>query len=203
MLSAYRLGDLVYGFLTNDEMDLLVEAHPNSIGSEFIIEKRKLEKKYINLSIDNWINILTIIVKRKILQNINIFPKNISESIVIHLRLGDVIAGKSWHEKTKRPLAVNAIQSQIKKYSYPRYIIGKSFFAKTSSHNYDECIDLSNKYLKTAIDTLNAQHFDSGDADLDLCLAVMSKIFVRGQGYYSKLIVEIRNNIKLKNIVIC
>lgn len=203
MLSSYRLGDLVYGLLTNDEINLLVEAYPNSIGSEFIIEKRKLEKKYTNLSIDNCINILTIIVKRKILQNINIFPKNISESIVIHLRLGDAVAGESWHEKAKRPLPVNNILDPIKKYPYPRYIIGKVFFASTSSNNYDECIDLSNKYLKTAIDTLNAQYFDSGDADLDLCFAVMSKIFVQGQGNFSKLIVQIRNLIKLKNLIFC
>ena len=81
-----------------------------------------------------------------------------------------------------------------------RYILGKCFFANTSSNNYDECIKLSNQYLQDVITSLNADHFDSGIADIDLCCAVKAKLFVQGRGFFSKLIVEIRKNLKLENI---
>ncbi len=35
-----------------------------------------------------------------------LLPKDISESIVIHLRLGDVVTGNALHEQVKRPLSV-------------------------------------------------------------------------------------------------
>ena len=44
---------------------------------------------------------------------LDLLPKNITESTVIHLRLGDVIAGNEWHEKLKRPLEVNHIKSLV------------------------------------------------------------------------------------------
>lgn len=46
---------------------------------------------------------------------------------------------------------------------------------------------------------LEAEHFDSGNADIDLCCAVQSKIFVQGKGYFSKLIAEIRKNLTATN----
>ena len=50
------------------------------------------------------------------------------------------------------------------------------------------------------INELEAKYFDSGDADLDLCCAVKSKVFVQGKGFYSQLIVEIRKNLNLQSI---
>jgi len=47
---------------------------------------------------------------------------------------------------------------------------------------------------------LNAEHFDSVNADIDLCCAVKSKLFIQGKGYYSKLIVEIRKKLNLQSI---
>ena len=59
------------------------------------------------------IGLITKIVMENIEENINLLPKNITKSTVIHLRLGDVIAGNEWHEKAKRPLDVNHIKSLL------------------------------------------------------------------------------------------
>lgn len=64
----------------------------------------------------------------------------------------------------------------------------------------DECVELSNKYLQNVINELEAEHFDSGNADIDLCCAVKSKLFLQGRGYFSKLIFEIRKKLNLNNI---
>jgi hypothetical protein len=37
---------------------------------------------------------------------------------------------------------------------------------------------LSNIYFKNVINQLEAEHFDSGDTNLDLCCVVKSKVFV-------------------------
>jgi hypothetical protein len=124
-------------------------------------------------------------------------PKNITESTVIHLRLGDVIAGNEWHEKCKRPLKTDYLKSLVAEDMNPKYVIGKCFFAKTSSKNYEECISASNEYLNNVITELRAEYFDSGNADIDLYCAVKSKIFIQGKGYFSKLIVEIRKRLNL------
>jgi len=59
---------------------------------------------------------------------------------------------------------------------------------------------LSNEYLHNTIQQLNAIYFDYGNADIDLCLAVKSRLFIQGKGYFSKLIVEIRKQLNLNNI---
>jgi hypothetical protein len=64
--------------------------------------------------------------------------------IVIHLRLGDVVKGTEWHEREKRPFDVEYIKSLVKNDNNKKYVIGKCFFAKPNSNNYDECINLSN-----------------------------------------------------------
>ena len=74
------------------------------------------------------------------------------------------------------------------------------FFAKTSSNNYEECINLLNEYLQNVINELDAEYFNSGNADIDLYCGIKSKIFIQGRGYFSKLIVEIRKKLNLKSI---
>ena len=129
-----------------------------------------------------------------------LLPKNITESTVIHLRLGDVVAGNEWHEKIKRPLEVNYLKSLVVDDISPKYVIGKCFFSKPSSTNYEECINLSNEYLNNVINELQAEHFNYGNADVDLYCAIKSKIFVQGKGFFSKLIVEIRKKLNLNSI---
>jgi hypothetical protein len=193
MISSYRLGDLVLlGLDENEENEILTE-HPNSIGSKYILEKRN------NIGCDN-IDLITKIVMENVEQHLDLLPKNITESTLIHLRLGDVIAGNEWHEKLKRPLEINYIKSLVVDDFNPKYVIGKYFFAKLSSVNYEECIHLSNEYLHNVIDELHAEHFNSGNADVDLYCAIKSKIFIQGRGFFSKLIVEIRKKINLNNI---
>ena len=191
MRSSYRLGDLVFLNLEEHNKSKILFEYPNSIASRFIKEN------YNN--IDN-IDIITKIILNYIEEVSHLLPKDIEESTVIHLRLGDVIAGNRWHEIRKRPLQVNYLKSLIKNDTNSKYVIGKCFFASTSSNNFEECIELSNKYLRNVLEELNATHFDSGNADIDLCCAIKSKLFIQGKGYFSKLIVEVRKKLNLNNI---
>ena len=193
MISSYRLGDLVLLSLSENEQNEILTDYPNSIGSKYILEKR-------NNNCLNNIDLITKIVMDNIEQNMDLLPKNITESTIIHLRLGDVVAGNEWHEKIKRPLEVDYIKSLVTNDINPKYVIGKCFFAKPSSTNYEECINLSNQYLHNLLNEIEAEHFNSGNADVDLYCAVKSKIFIQGRGYFSKLIVEIRKKLNLKSI---
>ena len=192
MISSYRLGDLILlGNLSAQEKDNILTEHPNSFGSKYILKKK---------GDDNNINVITEIVLEYLEQNAKLLPSDISESTLIHLRLGDVVGGNEWHEKLKRPLAVECIKSSLVNYNNKKYVIGKSFFAWCSSTNYEECNRLSNTYLQEVINELQAEHIDSENADLDLCCAVKSKIFVQGRGHFSKLIVDIRKNMDVNSI---
>ena len=193
MISSYRLGDLVLLDLSENETNEILMEHPNSIGSKYILEKRN------NTGYNN-IDLITKIVMEHIEQNLHFLPKNITDSTLIHLRLGDVVAGNEWHEKIKRPLEVDYIKSLVSNDTNPKYVIGKCFFARPSSINYEECINKSNEYLHNVINELQAEYFNSGNADIDLCCGVKSKLFIQGRGYFSKLIVEIRKQLNLSSI---
>lgn len=193
MISSYRLGDLVLLNNLYDEENILLTEHPDSIGSKYILEKRKNNNR-------NNMDIIIEIVLDEIKQKSDFLPKDISESTLIHLRLGDVIGGNQWHEKLKRPLSVDNIKSLLINDTNKKYVIGKCFFARPSSNNYKECTDLSNIYLQNVINELQAEYFDSGNADIDLCCAIKSKLFVQGKGFFSKLIVEIRKHLSLPSI---
>jgi hypothetical protein len=194
MISSYRLGDLVLLNNLNDaETKLILTEHPNSIASKYILEKRKN-------GANNNIEVITNIVMEHIDEHVDLLPKNITDSTLIHLRLGDVIAGTEFHEIAKRPLDINYLKSVVANDTNPKYVIGKCFFAETSSRNYEECIRLSDEYLHQVINELHAEHFDSGNADIDLYCAVKSKLFIQGKGFFSKLIVEIRKKLHLQNI---
>lgn len=194
MISSYRLGDMVMLNNLNDyEKNDILRDYPNSIGSKYITEIRK------NNSYNN-IDLITKIVLEYIDEHLELLPKDIADSTLIHLRLGDVIAGNEWHEKVKRPLEVNHIRTLLINDTNKKYVIGNCFFAAPSSTNYDECINLSNKYLENVVNELSAEHFNSKNADIDLCCAVKSKSFVQGKGFFSKLIVEIRRKLNLDSI---
>ena len=59
---------------------------------------------------------------------------------------------------------------------------------------------LSNNYLQESLNELNAIHFNSNNADIDLCCAIKAKHFVQGKGFYSQLIVEVRRCLGLNSI---
>ena len=189
-ISSYRLGDLICQELSEPEKDQILIEHPNSMGTKYILEQNKNDGR-------SKLEIILPIVLETIEKNKHLFPRDITDSTLIHLRIGDVIAGNEWHEKSKRPLNVKDLKSLVKNDTHKKYVIGKSFFASTSSTNYEECIHKSNEYLKNALTEINAEHFDSGDPDLDFCAAVMSKLFIQGKGFYSKLIVVIRYALNL------
>jgi len=195
-VSQYRLGDIVLLNLNEETVfnDILTQ-FPNSIGSKFILEKKNNNKS------DN-IDLITKIVMENLEQNKHLLPKNITESTVIHLRLGDVVAGNAGHERVKRPLKIDHLKTLVANDNNPKYVIGKCFFAETSSKNYEECINKSNEYLQNVINELQAEHFNSGDADIDLYCAVMSKKYIQGRGFYSRLISEIRQKLNLDSIII-
>jgi hypothetical protein len=197
-ISSYRLGDLIIlEYLNEREINKILRDHPDSIGSEYILERR------INKT-DNNIDIVTKIVLGRMTKIIHLLPSDISDSTVVHLRLGDVVCGRKNHEREKRPLGIEVIKSSLAKDNdvNKKYVIGKCFFAAPSSTNYQKSIDASNEYLRMVLDQLNATHFDSNDADIDLCCAVKAGAFLPGMGHFTQLILRIRNKLGLKNISI-
>jgi hypothetical protein len=187
-ISSYRLGDLVVLGLSLDEMNLLINDYPESIGADYILFQNG----------QNGIKKVTNIVLNYINKYKELLPSDIEDSTVIHLRLGDVVSGTTSHELVKRPLNIEYYESLNIKNKI--YVLGKCFFASPSSTNYDECITNSNNYLQLVLERLNAIHFDSGNADIDLCCAVLADTFVQGRGFFSKLIVEIRKEIGKNSI---
>jgi hypothetical protein len=160
--------------LSINEKEEILADYPDSIGSKYILARTRINH------LDN-IDLITRIVMKNIENKMHLLPNNITESTVIHLRLGDVIGGNAWHEKLKRPLEVDYIKSLVTDNNSPKYVIGKCFFAKTSSTNYEECVNLSNEYLHNVINELDAEYFNSGNADVDLYCAVKSKLFIQGR----------------------
>jgi hypothetical protein len=193
MLSTYRLGDLILLSLCHDNQNDIKRDFPESIGTDYIVQNNGTSNVNIEL--------LTKIVLKRIELYKDVLPSDIENSTVIHVRLGDVVAGYHDHERAKRPLPLDYYIENIKTLDTKKtYIIGKCFFAGPSSRNFDECIDASNKYLESLINALQAEHFDGGNADIDLCCAVKAKHFIQGKGYFSKLIVEIRKKLSLNSI---
>jgi hypothetical protein len=189
-ISSYRLGDAYQSKLYDEDIEALLREHPNTIGSEYLLSEKKQESKCIDT--------ITEIVQKYIEKNKHLLPKDIETSTVIHLRLGDVVEGNTWHERLKRPFDVDLYKSIIP--NQKTYVIGKPFFANTSSTNYEESIQTSEKYLEKLINELGATHFDGGHADIDLCCAVACECFVQGKGFFSDLIIQIRKKLNLKNI---
>lgn len=202
ILSSYRLGDLVIlSNLTDNEKNKLCLEHSNSFGSEYI--KLNLPSTIFTDNIENNIKHISIMVLNFIENNSHLFPNDIEDSIVIHARLGDVLAGMNNFEIINRPLDINYLKSIITSITEPYknvYIIGKCHFGYGTfdMNKYDECLLLSNKYLNDIINEFNGIHFNSGNPDIDLCFAIKSKIFIQGKGNYSKLILEIRKYLNLK-----
>jgi hypothetical protein len=191
MISSYRLGDLVLLQLTDAEKHELVKEHPHSMGSAYIAASP--------VGVDN-VGIMTDIVLTRMVEYAHLLPRDIAESTVVHLRLGDVVAGKEVHEQRKRPLSIEQLKSRITDNSSKVYVMGACFFAKTSSTNFDECTTSSDAYLRDVLRAFNATHFSSGNADIDLCCGVRAKVFVQGRGYFSRLIVEIRKRLHLDSV---
>ena len=160
MISSYRLGDLVFLDLTKEELLLLLKEHPDSIGAEFIKRRKK--------TIDS----ITDIVMERIPLVRHLLPHDIEERTVVHVRLGDVVAGTKDHELEKRPYDIDYLRPLVHK----PYVIGKCFFALPSSTNYEECIETSQRYLQDILRELDGTHFDSGNADIDLCCAVNHRL---------------------------
>jgi hypothetical protein len=191
MISYYRLGDLVLLGLYQREKELLVNEYNDSIGADFI---RQFEGH------ENKIALITKIIGTYLQKYQDKMPVDIENSTVVHIRLGDVVAGTEWHECKKRPLSIEHIKSVLNTSLDKTYIIGKPFFAEASSKNQEECIEKSQSYMNELLFELNAEHFDGGHADIDLCCAVKAKTFVQGKGYFSQLIVDIRKYLQMHNI---
>jgi len=189
-LSNYRLGDLIFfpGLFDSNLLHKIINDYPDSFASKYII--------YQSIHNQDNLEVIMNIVLSFIKNNNNLFPNDINEATVIHLRLGDVFAGNTWHEKQTRPLDIDDMKILLENDNNKKYIIGKQFYCDTSSTNYDECNLLSIKYLNNVISTFNAIHLDN-TADIDLCCGVMAKQFLQGRGYFSKLIGEIRKKLNL------
>lgn len=189
MISTYRLGDLVMINLAHSEKIQLLQDHPGTFGEKFIVSQ------FANPNMDRLTELMAIINEDAGKYDA-LLPKNIETSTVVHLRLGDVVCGNNWHEREKRPFSIEALETKIVKEERGDdgglYVIGKCFFAHTSSNNYDECVEASNKYMADVLAHFGATHYDGGNADIDLYCALKAKNFVQGKGYFSKLIVALR-----------
>ena len=189
MNSNYRLGDMIIQG-ADIGLDIWTE-HSNTIGSDYILSHDK----------SNRIALATQIVLRHIKKYEHLFPHDIEDSAVIHLRLGDAVGGTHFYERRLRPFEPSWYQSIIPDISQGSvYVIGKCHFGYQCSANYDECNELSKSYMEHVLSLLKATHFDGGHPDIDLCFAAKAKLFVQGRGFYSKLIVEVRRCIGLKSI---
>jgi len=192
MLSSYRLGDLVvFKCLNTQEINELLKDYPNSLGAKYI--RQRTDKS-------NGVELFTNLVVEYLKENSDFLPDDIENCTVIHVRLGDALKGTMYHEKTLRPFPIDHIKNIALENGNKNYVIGKPFFAKTSSTNYQECIDASKCYLSELINETNAIHLNLSDVDKELCCAVKAKLFIQGKGYFSKLIVEIRKKLNLKSI---
>jgi len=202
----YRLGDLViFNNVPLDHCNIILKDYPNSIASEFILEKIKnsINYNYNNPSKDirnETIKIISNIAMKYANENIHLLPEDINNSMVIHLRLGDVMGGKLWYEKERQPLDIDDLKKKINNNEIKKYIIGKCHYGHGVYNDYDECNKLSLDYFNKVIKEFNAIHFNTNNADLDLSCAIKSKIFIQGRGHYSQLIKIIRNYFNLETI---
>lgn len=187
MTSSYRIGDIVVQGLNDSSLNsIILTEYPNTIGSDYIIGSK--DRFYL----------ATQIAVYHIQKYMHLYPQDIRNSTVVHLRLGDSM-GNEFYEKRLRPLDIEYYKKNIPPGKI--YVIGKCHFEKgVSSLNYDECKEESNQYMQNVLDALGATHFDGGHADIDLCCAVIAKHFLQGRGYYSQLIVEIRRRLGFKSI---
>jgi hypothetical protein len=192
LLSSYRLGDLVLLDLNREEKLEILHDYPDSIGSEYI----KIKNYYNNIVN---IDLITELVLKKIKTYEHLFPEDIENATVLHLRLGDVISEKHDHECEKRPFSLHELKLKINT-NEKLYVIGKCFFCKKSSLNYDECIINSNDYLQEVLNEFQGTHFIGKNADIDLCFAVKCKTFIQGKGFFSKLIYEVRKKLNKHSV---
>jgi hypothetical protein len=190
MLSFYRIGDIVVQGLNDSSLNnIILTEHPNTIGSDYILTNKQQDERFL---------CATRIVLKHIQKYMHLYPKDIQNSTVVHLRLGDSM-GDKFFEKRLRPLDIEYYKKNVPNGKV--YVIGKCHFEEgVSSTNYDECKEISNQYMRQIMNTLGATHFDGGHADIDLCCAVIAKHFVQGRGFYSQLIVEIRRCLNYKSI---
>jgi len=144
MTSSYRLGDLVIlSNLTDNEKNQLCLEHPNSIGYDYI--KLNLRTILFSNDIENNIKHITEIVLNFIKNNLELFPEDIEDSIVIHTRIGDVVAGINSFEIEKRPFDISYLKSIVETITEPYsniYVIGKCHFGNGTfdMNKYEECL---------------------------------------------------------------
>lgn len=75
--SFYRLGDIVIQDINDASLNNnILKEYPNTIGSEFILSR-------------NRITLITQITLRHLQKYKHLYPEDIQNSTVIHLRLGD------------------------------------------------------------------------------------------------------------------
>jgi hypothetical protein len=188
-MSSYRLGDIiVQGFDDASLNSEILNKNPNTIGSDYILSN-SLKVDRIGLAIQ--------IIFNHCQKYNHLFPQNFRDSTVVHLRLGDSL-GNHFHEKRLRPIDVSYYKLVIPDGKV--YVIGKCHFGKGSSTNYEECTELSNKYMREVLNILGATYFNGGHPDIDLCFAIQSKLFIQGRGFFSQLIVDVRKRLGLKSI---
>jgi hypothetical protein len=120
----------------------------------------------------------------------DICPKDlVYPTILVHLRLGDVVCGKSWHEEMKRPYPVKMIANALK--NYEELSVGLCYNIRQSSIS-SECNLKSSRYvsdLKKALPYAK-QYAPDSFADIHFCAMMNVPLFVAGKGFFSLTVLK-------------
>lgn len=179
----YRLGDIIAhpaGGCCGDHQQLardIQKAYPNSLVTKYL-QYSNVPSNYTALEI----------------ALAEVCPKNLRETnILIHLRLGDVVCGQSWHEAMKRPFPVEVLAKALEPYGAGYKKIGLCYDITQSSIS-SNCDQESREYIaKIKRRFPQAFHYyPNAFADIHFCAMMNVPLFVAGRGFFSRSIIEAR-----------
>ena len=179
--SPYRLGDII--------------SHPAGgccLGHQSIAREMQLQypesivSRYLKYS-DNPKNFTALeLALLDVCPSVNKYP-----TVLIHIRLGDVVCGSSWHEIEKRPFPPKLIAKAI--LPFKTLSIGLCFNFHHGAIT-SKCDKESIDYLKEIKRLLpSAIVFQpSAFPDIHLCAMANAPLFVGGKGFFSRTVFQLR-----------
>jgi hypothetical protein len=181
---AYRLGDLVTGWLYHHEKYIFktfTKRYPNTLGSIFI----KRNKKNIYPNNELFFKIVDEEIKKR-----NIKQNHIS----LHLRMGDVIDNKRQTKYATNLYKLKLLLIHFKKQGITSNTIINIYYGYHVNLNKKETQkneEYKTKYRQIFKDlNINYKEVNSGNPDLDYLEMANSKHFIQSGGGFSDLIAQ-------------
>lgn len=183
----YRLGDIIKGYFRNkkqyDYLNKINKRLPNSIGDLYIKRTENLDYNIQNNNFD----ILKEIIDEK--KNLIELPEN--DSLIIHLRIGDIIKGNknkiNFQSNHWYGTSISKLEEEIKKIKD-----FKKVYIVYGSHKNNINIELNNKYLQDIEEMLKKYNINpilrNKNPDEDFIFMSCSKNFIKSGGGYSQII---------------